>query len=125
MERASIGKLPDETVRDICEYLRVESTPDKNERNVQTDIRALLDTCQRIRELKLSEVGIWFLKREYAQQYKTEDAFRARVNEALSTPGRDGNPQQQQQQQQQLPIGMDLSNSSIVDVSATSSPMDF
>jgi hypothetical protein len=83
----------------------------------------LLDTCQRIRELKLSEVSIWFLKREYAQQYKTEDAFRARVNEALSTPGRDGN--RQQQQQQQLPIGMDLSNSSIVDVSATILPHGF
>jgi hypothetical protein len=109
----SIVKLPDGPVSVVCEFLRVESSSERNQHNIQTNIRAVLDTCKRLRELKLSEVGMWHFKRECAEQYHTDDAFRARVYEALAMPDRDGNPQQQQ-----LPIGMDLSKSSMTDVSA-------
>ena len=102
----SIVNLPDELLRGVCDILRVESTQGpsgKNKRNVQTDIRAVLDTCTRLRELKLSEVGMWHFKRKYAEKYRTDEAFRARVNEALAVPAGGGNPQQQ------LPRGMYLS----------------
>ena len=59
---------------------------------------------------------MWHFTREYAEQYRTDEALRARVYEALAMPDRDGNPQQQQ-----LPIGMDLSKSSMTDVSALGS----
>ena len=74
----------------------------------------MLDTCKRMRELKLSEVGIWRFKRRYTEQYSTDEACRARVYEALALPDRDGNPQQ-------LPIKMDLSSSGLIDVSALGS----
>ena len=117
MARMTVLNLPDDGVRAICEFLRVESTPGdhgKNKKNIQTNLRAFLDSCTRLRELKLSEVGMWHFKREYAEQYRTNEAFRARVYEALAVPDRDGNPQQ-------LPIGMNLSNSGITDVSALGS----
>ena len=103
----TILKLPDDGMRAICEFLRVEATPQKNKKNIQTNLRAFLDSCTRLRELKLSEVGMWRFKREYAEQYRTDEAFRARVYEALAMTDRDGNPQQQ------LPIGMNLSGSDI------------
>ena len=124
--KMTILDLPDDGLRVICEFLRVESTlgySGKNRiknipeppLNIQTDIRAVLDTCNRLRELKLSEVGMWHFKHEYAHQYNTDEAFRARVYEALAVPDRDGNPQQQ------LPTGMDLSYTRMTDVSALGS----
>ena len=104
MRKAGIGKLPDEVVGGICECLRVESSTHngQNKNNIQTDIRSLLDTCKRMRELRVSEVGMWHFKREYADQYIDDEAFRARVHAALAMPDRDGsNPQQHQQQHQQ------------------------
>ena len=115
--KVGIGKLPDDIVRAICECLRVEPSPHngQNKSNTQTDIRSLLDTCTRMRELKLSEVGMWHFTREYSRQYVDEEAFRARVHDALAMPDRDGgNPQQQQQ----LPISLDLWCSNTRDVSA-------
>ena len=112
MKKMVIAKLPDDCTRAICEFLRVESTPGdhgKNKKNIQTNLRAFLDSCTRLRELKLSEVGMWHFKREYAEQYRTDETFRARVYEALAMPDRDGNPQQQ------LPIGMNLSKSRMTD----------
>jgi hypothetical protein len=110
MARMTVLNLPDDGVRTICEFLRVESTPGdhgKNKKNIQTNLRAFLDSCTRLRELKLSEVGMWHFTRGYAEQYRTDEAFRARVYEALAMPDRDGNPQQQ------LPIGMNRSGSDI------------
>ena len=52
---------------------------------------------------------MWHFTRGYAEQYRTDEAFRARVYEALAMPDRDGNPQQQ------LPIGMNLSKSRMTD----------
>jgi hypothetical protein len=80
MRKVDIGKLPDEIVGGICECLRVESSPHndgQNVNNIQADIRSLLDTCKRMRELKLSEVGIWHFTHEYADQYVDEESFRA------------------------------------------------
>ena len=119
--KEGIEKLPDDILRAICDCLRVEPSPHngQNKSNTQTDIRSLLDTCTRMRELKLSEVGMWHFTREYARQYVEEEAFRARVHDALAMPDRDGgNPQQQQQQ---LPISLDLSASNTRDVSALGS----
>ena len=110
MAQMTVLNLPDDSTRAICEFLRVESTPGdhgKNKKNIQTNLRAFLDSCTRLRELKLSEVGMWHFTRGYAEQYRTDEAFRARVYEALAMPDRDGNPQQQ------LPIGMNLSGSDI------------
>jgi hypothetical protein len=118
MARMTVLNLPDDSTRAICEFLRVESTPGdhgENKKNIQTNLRAFLDSCTRLRELKLSEVGMWHFKREYAEQYRTDEAFRARVYEALAMPDRDGNPQQQ------LPICMDLSYTRMTDVSALGS----
>ena len=115
MKKMVIAKLPDDCTRAICEFLRVESTPGdhgENKKNIQTNLRAFLDSCTRLRELKLSEVGMWHFKREYAEQYRTDEAFRARVYEALAMPDIDGNPQQQ------LPICMNLSYTRMTDVSA-------
>ena len=114
MKRMTVLNLPDDGMRAICEFLRVEATPQKNKKNIQTNLRAFLDSCTRLRELKLSEVGMWHFTREYAEQYSTDKAFRARVYEALAMPDRDGNPQQ-------LPIGMNLWDSRMTDVSALGS----
>ena len=67
MARMTVLNLPDDSVRAICEFVRVESTPYKNEKNIQTDIRALLDSCTRLRELKLSEVGMWRFTCKHAE----------------------------------------------------------
>jgi hypothetical protein len=53
---------------------------------------------------------MWHFTSGYAEQYRTDEAFRAQVYEALAMPDRDGNSQQ-------LPMRMDLSNSVITDVS--------
>jgi hypothetical protein len=64
MTKMTILNLPDDGVRAICEFLRVESSSERNQHNIQTDIRAVLDTCYHLRELKLSEDGMWHFKRE-------------------------------------------------------------
>ena len=89
MAKMTVLNLPDDGVRAICEFLRVESTPGdhrENEKNIQTNLRAFLDSCTRLRELKLSEVGMWRFTCKHAEQYRTDEAFRARVYEALAMP---------------------------------------
>jgi hypothetical protein len=73
----SLVNLPDDSVRAVCEFLRVESSyPEDLTYTInQTNILDLLDTCKRMRELKLSEVGIWCFMSGYAEQYSTDEAF--------------------------------------------------
>jgi hypothetical protein len=120
---SALENLPDETVRDICEFLRKEPPLHFDAYGVgerapnQTDIRAMLSTCTRLRELKLAETGLWPFNRVYSKIYCTEEAFRAEVDGAFAAMGfgfdEDGNPQKQ------LPIVMRLAkDSSVIDVSA-------
>ena len=102
---SALENLPDETVREICEFLRKETPLDayyfgKRAPN-QTDIRAMLSTCTRLRELKLAETGLWPFNRVYSKIYCTEEAFRAEVDGAFAAMGfgfdEDGNPQKHSQ----------------------------
>ena len=119
---SALENLPDETLREICKFLRKEVPPPfyiyevrKGTPN-QTDIRAMLSTCTRLRELKLAETGLWPFSRVYSKKYCTEEAIRAEVDVAFAAMGfgfdEDGNPQKQ------LPIAMHLAKDSLTDVSA-------